>query len=163
MPPDWLVAGTYTVDIDETTLPHGLVDTADPDGGNDTTAQTDLAENEIDLTQDFGYAGDQTLGDIVWLDMKADGTQDVGEPGIPEVELAAIWAGSTATSARVTTSTTAPSPPTRRGSTWSVTCRRVRPGSRSTPAPCRPVSSRRTTSTTRTTTGPSAPSSPGRT
>ena len=93
VPPDWLVAGTYTVAIDESTLPPGLVNTADPDGGLDSTAQTDLAENEIDLTQDFGYAGDQSLGDTVWLDLNADGTQDTGEPGIPGVDLAATWAG----------------------------------------------------------------------
>ncbi len=93
VPPDWLVAGNYTVTVDTTTLPPGLVNSADPDGGLDSTAQTALAENEVNLDQDFGYTGDQSLGDTVWLDLNADGIQDAGEPGIPGVDLAVVWAG----------------------------------------------------------------------
>ncbi len=93
LPPDWLVAGDYTVTVDQDTLPPGLVNTFDPDGGLDSTAETTLAENEVDLDQDFGYAGDQSVGDTVWLDRNADGDQDAGEPGIPGVAVSLTWAG----------------------------------------------------------------------
>ncbi|MFC6340904.1 SdrD B-like domain-containing protein, partial [Nocardioides hankookensis] len=33
------------------------------------------------------------LGDLVWLDLDRDGTQDPGEPGIPGVDVTVTWAG----------------------------------------------------------------------
>jgi hypothetical protein len=84
-------AATYTVMVDTTTLPPGLANTFDPDGGNDDMSSTDLSVNgPIDLTQDFGYqpAGGQTVGSIgnlVWLDANADGVNDGpnGPDGLP--------------------------------------------------------------------------------
>jgi len=73
---------TYTVRVDTTTLPLGLTNTVDPDGGLDDESSTDLSvSGPIDLAQDFGYepAGGQTVGSIgnlVWLDQNADGIND---------------------------------------------------------------------------------------
>jgi uncharacterized repeat protein (TIGR01451 family) len=92
-PPRLVPAGDYRVTVDTSTLPDGLTNTGDPDGGNDSTSELTLAENAADLDQDFGYQGTQTLGDFVWLDLDGDGVQDTGEPGIPDVELSAVWAG----------------------------------------------------------------------
>ena len=43
--------------------------------------------------QDFGYQGNNTLGDRVWWDQNADGVFDAVEPGIANVTLSAIWFG----------------------------------------------------------------------
>ena len=48
-----LPAGTYTVTV--MTPPAGYVNTADPDGGNDSKSKLILASGETNLLQDFGY------------------------------------------------------------------------------------------------------------
>ena len=87
---------TYTVKVDTTTLPDGLVNTVDPDGGNDSESSINLAidpdgnNDGINLDQDFGYVIDTTshtpgtIGDTVWLDSNADGVNDgvLGADGI---------------------------------------------------------------------------------
>ena len=102
---------TYTVKVDTTTLPSGLVNTVDPDGGNDSESSINLAADPdgtndgINLDQDFGYVIDTvnqtpgTIGDTVWLDANADGVNagalgadgiagtDDDEPGIEGVTL----------------------------------------------------------------------------
>src|SRR6185437_9146201 len=40
-----------------------------------------------DLTLDFGYWQPASLGDFVWNDLNANGIQDAGEPGIPNVSV----------------------------------------------------------------------------
>ncbi len=72
---------TYVVDIDETTLPPGVAQTVDPDGGNDGTSTVDLSASPggINLDQDFGYepsALPGSIGNLVWLDNDADGVND---------------------------------------------------------------------------------------
>ncbi|KQW48967.1 hypothetical protein ASC77_09640 [Nocardioides sp. Root1257] len=92
-PPNLVPAGDYRVTVDTSTLPAGLTNTGDPDGGNDSTSELTLAENETNLDQDFGYAGTGSLGDTVWYDVDDDGTQDAGEPGIPGVTVQLTWSG----------------------------------------------------------------------
>jgi len=81
---------TYVVDVDETTLPPGVAETADPDGGLPGTSTVDLSTSPggINLDQDFGYepsALPGSIGNLVWLDNNADGVNDgpAGADGIP--------------------------------------------------------------------------------
>ena len=78
-------SASYTVKVDTATLPAGLVNTVDPDGGNDSESSINLSldpdgsNDGINLDQDFGYVIDTstqtpgTIGDTVWLDVNADG------------------------------------------------------------------------------------------
>ena len=94
-----LAAGSHTVVVDPATLPGGLTNSVDPDGGNNNTATLTLATNSsVNLNQDFGYAGavdplPNSLGDRVWLDVDRDGVQDPGEAGIGGVLVQLTWAG----------------------------------------------------------------------
>ena len=92
----WIRSASYTVKVDTTTLPSGLVNTVDPDGGNDSESIINLAADPdgtndgINLDQDFGYVIDTvnqtpgTIGDTVWLDTNANGINDgaLGADGI---------------------------------------------------------------------------------
>ena len=90
-------AGTYTVKVDETTLPkgaNGKIDFAEttPNASGSTTANDSnpipstviLTTNDSsDETIDFGYVSLQgAIGDYVWYDANGNGVQDAGEPGI---------------------------------------------------------------------------------
>ena len=46
-----------------------------------------LGAAETDNTKDFGFTGAGTVGDFVFYDSNANGTQDYTEPGIPNVSL----------------------------------------------------------------------------
>ncbi len=80
------IAASYTVRVDITTLPAGLTNSVDPDGGNDSEsvinlgADPDGVNDGINLDQDFGYvnaaASAGSIGDLVWLDADADGVND---------------------------------------------------------------------------------------
>jgi uncharacterized repeat protein (TIGR01451 family) len=88
---DNLPAGTYTVTV---TPPAGLDPTYDLDGiatGNTTTVELGAGEDRTDV--DFGYTGSGSIGDVVWFDTDADGTQDPGEPGIPGVTVTLTYTG----------------------------------------------------------------------
>src|SRR5579871_1838006 len=90
-----LKAGTYSVVVDNTTLPSGYTPTQSNAPGSTTAndsngspATVTLATNvSVDETIDFGYlspcAG--VIGDFVWNDLNHNGIQDAGEPGIPGV------------------------------------------------------------------------------
>ncbi|BAY65999.1 Cna B domain protein [Calothrix brevissima NIES-22] len=84
-----LQAGSYTVQIDTTTLLSGATLTADPDGGNDNRSLVTLAAGQNNLSQDFGYqlplVG--SIGDRIWNDANSNGTQDNGEGGITGVRV----------------------------------------------------------------------------
>jgi fimbrial isopeptide formation D2 family protein/uncharacterized repeat protein (TIGR01451 family) len=86
-----LPAGDFRIDLGG--VPASLSSTADPDGGADDTAISSLAAGEDDLTQDFGYVGDASIGDLVWLDVDGDGVPDPGEPGLPGVTVTVSSAG----------------------------------------------------------------------
>ena len=91
---DNLVPSDYYVDF---TLPAGYVfsprdaaaatDATDSDADTTTgeTIITTLIGNESDLTWDAGMYNPASLGNFVWEDLDADGVQDAGEPGIPNV------------------------------------------------------------------------------
>ncbi len=90
---------TYRVMVDETTTPPGTAQTFDPDGPpgplvpRDGMTEVDLAPGESFLDANFGYAGQATIGDRIWWDVDGDGTDDVGEPGIPGIEVQVTWDG----------------------------------------------------------------------
>ncbi|MGL4461999.1 MAG: SdrD B-like domain-containing protein, partial [Planctomycetia bacterium] len=82
-----LITWTVTVDPLGTTLPAGVTNTVDPDGGNDgTSSLTLVAANPIDLNEDFGYRGVGSIGDRVFLDLNGDGVWNPGE-GITGVDV----------------------------------------------------------------------------
>jgi hypothetical protein len=80
-------SGDYIARVDTSTLPAGLTQTFDHD-----TSQTDGTSNVQNLagtvlTEDFGYVGTGTVGNLVWNDINADGNVDAGENGIAGVTL----------------------------------------------------------------------------
>jgi uncharacterized repeat protein (TIGR01451 family) len=85
-----LPAGGFVVVVLTATLPDGYdagINSADPDGGHDSTSALVLPAGASDLDQDFGYFLPAALGDFVWSDLDADGHQDEGEPGIVGVTI----------------------------------------------------------------------------
>ena len=79
-----LEAGSYVVRVDASTLPNGgagLVNTVDPDTTNpgDGESAVALGDGEINLAQDFGYVGPNTIGGTLWRDCDADGVLDPEE------------------------------------------------------------------------------------
>ena len=75
----------------------GADDTVDSDAflqgdGSGLTQCTTLASGESNPDLDAGLAriAESRLGDFVWQDLDADGIQDDGEPGIPDVEVE-LW------------------------------------------------------------------------
>jgi len=79
---DELPAGDYTVTV---TPPADYVNSADPDGAFDDTADVTLGPNEDNLDQDFGYEPLGSIGDTIFEDLDGDGVQGPGEMGIPGV------------------------------------------------------------------------------
>lgn len=83
-----LPADTYTVKVDPTSLPSssyipvGLVQSVDPDGGNDNESTTTIATGGQDLDQDFGYKSltPNTISGTIWEDIDANGTLDESSP-----------------------------------------------------------------------------------
>ncbi|HEX4962858.1 MAG TPA: SdrD B-like domain-containing protein, partial [Thermoanaerobaculia bacterium] len=78
-----LMGGSYSVRIDDTTLPAGVAPTYDLDGvatPNIASFTLNGGQNRTDV--DFGYNGTGTVGDRVWLDTNGNGVQDAGEAGI---------------------------------------------------------------------------------
>jgi hypothetical protein len=78
-----LAAGTYTVKIVASSLPAGVSESYDLDGlasANQATLTLAAGQNRTDV--DFGYKNTGSVGDRVWLDTNANGTQDSGETGI---------------------------------------------------------------------------------
>ncbi|HEY3827207.1 MAG TPA: SdrD B-like domain-containing protein, partial [Bryobacteraceae bacterium] len=95
-----LLAGTYYVVIDSTTLPPGFVASPSQVGfpgnaaidSNGSPAQVILPENFTDNTIDFGFVppAQGAIGDFVWHDLNRNGIQDNDsnnnpEPGINSV------------------------------------------------------------------------------
>ena len=75
-----LPAGDYVVRVDTDTLPTGVTNTIDPDGGTANESNVSLSAGEIDLTQDFGYTAGSphTISGTIWKDTDADGILDGG-------------------------------------------------------------------------------------
>ena len=84
-----LAPGTYTVSVVPAGVPSGLTSNTTP-----VVQPTGfLPSGTNDPNQNFGFRGNATLGDRVWLDANGNATQDVGEPGIPGVGVTATWLG----------------------------------------------------------------------
>ncbi|MBW8873571.1 MAG: carboxypeptidase regulatory-like domain-containing protein [Acidobacteria bacterium] len=78
-----VTAGTYTVSVDDTTLPGGATPTYDLDGiATPHTAVVTLTTGTSRTDVDFGYRGNASVGDRVWNDRNGNGVQDAGEPGL---------------------------------------------------------------------------------
>lgn len=92
---DWSVVeipdGNFIVEVTGG-VPAGFTPTFDSDGIA-TPGRSAITVTASNLLQDFGYAGNSSIGDTVWLDLDADGTQDAGEPGIPGATVTLVWAG----------------------------------------------------------------------
>lgn len=108
-----LMPGSYYVEFESLT---GYVFTAQDQGANDAvdsdvnsngrTACVTLASGETNNTVDAGLyvPALSRLGDFVWNDLNADGTQNVGEPGIAGVKVTLFACNSTTPMASTTTS-----------------------------------------------------------
>ncbi len=86
----------YTVRVVTATLPATVTNTVDPDGGFDSESTVTLNVEFIqDLNQDFGYRGNGSLGDRIWLDANGNGLQDAlaTEPGLAGIEVTLVFAG----------------------------------------------------------------------
>ena len=102
---DNIAAGAYVVEVAANTLPAGpsWSQTGDPDeygstataADNLTTAPLVLGPGDILVNTDFGYQPDNgiTIGDTIYLDNDADGTEDPGEIGIAGVTVSLINTG----------------------------------------------------------------------
>lgn len=96
----WSVTGlpvdhAITVDVDEATLPDGMVITADPDGALDGSNVVTLADDTPVLDRDFAYAGVNSLGDEIWFDVDGGGeaSPQVGDVPLVGVDVDVLWAG----------------------------------------------------------------------
>ncbi len=74
-------AGTYMVKVDTNTLPAGVTNTVDPDGGSNSQSLVNLTGNPINLIQDFGYVASNpaAIGGTIWKDVNANGVLDTAE------------------------------------------------------------------------------------
>lgn len=88
---DNLPTGQYTVIVDGSTLPGGLSATFDADGGFDASSDTTLTIGAVQLDQDFGFRGNASIGNIVWLDIDGDGARTLAEPGISGQVVDLTW------------------------------------------------------------------------
>ncbi|MCL7412203.1 MAG: MSCRAMM family adhesin SdrC [ANME-2 cluster archaeon] len=93
---DGLCINCYTVEVDESTLPAGMIQTPTM-VGDDRSIDNNVNPSRVcltiddqeDRTIDFGYVTEivcnGSIGDFVWNDLNGNGIQDAGEPGIPGV------------------------------------------------------------------------------
>jgi len=110
----FLPDGDITVTVDPATLPGGVSQTVDPDGGNDGASALILADNpdtvaneRIDLVQDFAYTGTGSVGDLVWTDSNANGVVDTGEVPLAGIDVAVVWTDPVSGATTTVTVTTA--------------------------------------------------------
>jgi uncharacterized protein (DUF2141 family) len=67
---------------------------SDPDETTGIGAPFTMAAGQTDFTHDVGYRqGDGSIGNVVWRDVNANGTQEVGEPGVANAQVQIRWAG----------------------------------------------------------------------
>jgi uncharacterized repeat protein (TIGR01451 family) len=93
-----LIPGCYYVKF---ATPSGYVaivantgnDASDSDSVGGQTGQYTLASGETNNTVDAGFYRPAALGDFVWEDLNANGQQDSGEPGIPNVIVSLFTCG----------------------------------------------------------------------
>lgn len=82
-----LPSGSYTVNVDASTLPPGATQVYDPDGTLDNQSSLMLDAGEVNLEQDFGYLPPElgTIGDTIWCDTNSNGVRDDSEEGLAQV------------------------------------------------------------------------------
>lgn len=81
-----LAAGTYQVRIPAP--PAGYAPTYDEDGTTSPSLSTVvLVAQQQHLTADFGYQGNASIGDLVWIDNNGNGVTDSGEQGLANVRV----------------------------------------------------------------------------
>ncbi|NOK83600.1 MAG: hypothetical protein GFH27_549305n176 [Chloroflexi bacterium AL-W] len=88
-----LPAGEFGVTVNTSTLPPGMQETYDLDGGNDSTAAVSLTDGQVRDDVDFGYTGTGSLGDRIWYDADNDRVQDASETGLGGVTVNLVWYG----------------------------------------------------------------------
>ncbi|MEO5714797.1 MAG: SdrD B-like domain-containing protein [Luteolibacter sp.] len=74
-----LIPGNYTVVVVSATLPTGVTQTADGDVTKDNKTTVIVAAGTTNTTPNFGYQGNSSVGDYVWIDANGDGVQDSTE------------------------------------------------------------------------------------
>jgi hypothetical protein len=84
--------GRYRVSVDGG-VALAAVNTGDPDGGAPNVSQVEITGGASNVVQDFGYRGTNALGDTVFWDRDADGTDSAGDPRLPGVQLELTWLG----------------------------------------------------------------------
>ena len=86
---DQLPAGTYTVTVNPTTVPDGLIPSYDVDGTPDERTTIVITAGEVDASADFGYQESGfSIGNYVWVDENEDGIQN--EPASSGIEGVAL-------------------------------------------------------------------------
>lgn len=86
-----LFDGLYRVTVDTADVPDAPIQTYDIDGT--LNSRGDFALTGTQNNVDFGYRGNSSISDRVWYDANANGTQDLGEVGIANQTVQAIFAG----------------------------------------------------------------------
>ena len=74
-------------------LPPAMVNTHDEDGDRNGISDVTLGVNEMHLSADFGYTGDGSIGDTIWLDTNRDGFQQSSDPRVPAQPVHLVWGG----------------------------------------------------------------------
>ena len=77
-----LLAGTYDVKVDVSTLPANLINVVDPDGTMDNGTSITLAAGQMNTNANWGYRGVGTISGTVYHDANTNRVQDAGELGI---------------------------------------------------------------------------------
>ena len=77
-----LQAATYTVAVDQSTLPSGAIAVYESDASLDNAITLTVPGTGQNLDGDFGYTGPGSLGDYLWLDLDGDGQQNEAGMGI---------------------------------------------------------------------------------
>jgi uncharacterized repeat protein (TIGR01451 family) len=90
---DGLPTGPFSVAVDPSTLPTGLVAEIDPDATADLQYSFTLAPAEQRTAVDFGVQGTSSLHGVLYADTNKDGILGEGDNGIPDATLRMVWAG----------------------------------------------------------------------
>lgn len=90
-----LFNGNYTVTVNTSDLPSGMTGTDETD---DSAVAIDAVSNIVigntdRFDVDFGYTGQGSIGDFVFVDVDGDGLQDSGEPGLSNITVNLTFAG----------------------------------------------------------------------
>jgi hypothetical protein len=88
-----LPPGEHHMAVDESGLPPGVSQSADPDGSLDGETSLVLGDSEIVTSQSFGYRGSGSIGGFVWWDVDGSGEREAAEPGVADATIAVTYLG----------------------------------------------------------------------